>query len=218
AIPLLNTGIYLALLEQLAAGILIGTLILAAPPIVGVSIPSFTAFILAGLLYGVSLCQILGFFGVARESTKLFRTYLWLNTVLVVACFALAGTLIGISASRHNQVVTACEASFFPTSTTTTSSVGSNALDGEGQSVCNIFAWVDIGVLGGLWALLAIFQGYLLIVNSFYARDQREDHKRYYSIYSTQEDILLADRPLDNPWDTRPSMDDSRDLLAEPAG
>ncbi|KZO96055.1 hypothetical protein CALVIDRAFT_499359, partial [Calocera viscosa TUFC12733] len=206
AIPLLNTGIYLALLEQLAAGILIGTLILAAPPIVGVSIPTFTAYILAGLLYLTSLCQILGFFGVARESTKLFRTYLWLNSILVVACFALAAALIGISASKHNTVVSACEASFFPASTGT-SSVGSGALDGEGQSVCNIFAWVDIGVLGGLWLLLAIFQGYLLIINSLYSRDQRADHKRYASIYSTQEDILLSERLGQNPWDTRASFD-----------
>jgi hypothetical protein len=49
--------------------------------------------------------------------------------------------------------------------TTTASSIPSAAngtLSAEGQALCNPFAWVDVGIMGGLWVLLLLAQGYFL--------------------------------------------------------
>lgn len=36
------------------------------------------------------------------------------------------------------------------------------ATSGEGEAVCSAFAWADIGIMGGLWLVLAVLQGYML--------------------------------------------------------
>ncbi len=77
----------------------------------------------------------------------MYRRYATLHLLITIAAFSIAAVWIGISASRHNQAKAKCLSDFFETNT-----------DSEGDTLCDIFPWVEIGVMGGLWILLAIVQ------------------------------------------------------------
>jgi hypothetical protein len=79
----------------------------------------------------------------------MFRRYVTLHALITVAAFSLAAVWIGISASRHSTAKSNCERKFFTAASDLTS---------EGQTMCEIFPWVDIGLMGGLWGLLVISQ------------------------------------------------------------
>jgi len=218
AIPIVNFGIYLTIAEQVLLGVLVGTLAVAAPKVVGAVLPSFASVILGVLCYVVAGAQILGFLGVFKEKAGLFGKYVVINSLAIVAAFSIAAALIIISATRHSTAVSSCETSFFSTlaNGTTTAAPPSNA---EGQIVCDIFTWTDIGLMGGLWVVFAIFQGYLILVTRFYKNSQQADHLKYYSIYSASgavdgangDNILLSERTprpeQGDAWDARPSTD-----------
>ncbi len=74
--------------------------------------------------------------------------------LVTVAVFVIAAVWIAISATSHNSAVSNCQTEFFDGfANSTTIDVTT-----EGQTLCNIFSWVDVGVMGGLWVVLAIMQ------------------------------------------------------------
>ncbi|KAI0307796.1 hypothetical protein B0F90DRAFT_1677318 [Multifurca ochricompacta] len=195
AIPVVNFGIYSTLTEQFVLGILAGTLSIATPEIVGAATPSFARWIFAIICYVGAMVQVLGFIGVAQEKPVLFKRYTALHSLVTVAAFSIAAVWIAISASRHSTAKSNCEQKFFTAATDLTS---------EGETMCEIFPWVDIGLMGGLWVLLAISQFYFFAIVSGYGVGQRGDHEKYNSIYSMtglNSDIPLANRS--DPWDSR---------------
>jgi len=203
----MNAGIYATLTEQFALGLLVGILAVATPAIVGASVPGVAKWVLAIIAFATAAMQVFGFLGVFQEKPILFRRYTTLHIMLTVAAFAVALTWIIISATKHNTAVSSCENSFFSddTSPGTTSA-------GESQTLCNIFTWVDIGLMGGLWVILAIMQFYLYTVISSYGMGQRQDHEKYKSMYSVTG--LDSGIPLTNradPWDARASIDELGD-------
>lgn len=176
-------------------GILAGTLSVATPGIVGAATPSFARWIFAAICYVGAMIQVLGFVGVAKEKTILFRRYTTLHALITVAAFSVAAVWIAISASRHSTAQSNCERRFFTTASDLTS---------EGETMCEIFPWVDIGLMGGLWAILLISQFYFYTIVSGYGTGQRGDHEKYNSMYSMtglNSDLALPDRS--NPWDAR---------------
>ncbi|KAI0034322.1 hypothetical protein K488DRAFT_45884 [Vararia minispora EC-137] len=208
AIPTVKVGIYAVLTEQLVLGIVLGTLAVAAPDIVGSD--SFTAWPFAIVCYAVAGIQILGFIGVLRDSPITFRRYTTLHIFVTLGAFGLSAAMIGLSAGRHSTVKSHCLTEFFPANSTGTST--SNL----GDTLCNIFPWVDVGVMGGLWILLAISQFYFYTVVSGYGTFQRDYGGKYDSVASFSNlaggDIPMAKR-LD-PWDAR----GSEELLRDSAG
>lgn len=52
-----------------------------------------------------------------------------------------------MSATRHSTAKAKCITDFFTDANGASSS--------EGDTLCNIFPWVDVGIMGGLWVLLA---------------------------------------------------------------
>ncbi|KAI0280650.1 hypothetical protein BGY98DRAFT_1185417 [Russula aff. rugulosa BPL654] len=175
AIPVINFGIYLTLTEQFVLGILAGTLSVATPGIVGAATPSFARWIFAAICYVGAMIQVLGFVGVAKEKPILFRRYITLHALITVAAFSVAAVWIAISASRHSTAKHNCEQRFFTTASDITS---------EGETMCEIFPWVDIGLMGALWAVLLISQFYFYTIVSGYGTGQRGDHEKYNSVYS----------------------------------
>ncbi|KAH9175351.1 hypothetical protein EDB89DRAFT_1946743 [Lactarius sanguifluus] len=195
AIPVVNVGIYSTLTEQFALGIIAGTLSVATPQIVGAATPSIARWVFAIICYVGAMVQVLGFIGVAREKPILYRRYATLNSLVTVAAFSIAAVWIIISATRHSTAKSNCEQKFFTAASDLTS---------EGETMCEIFPWVDIGVMGGLWVLLAISQFYFFTIISGYGVGQRGDHEKYNSIYSMtglNSDVPLANRS--DPWDSR---------------
>lgn len=82
----------------------------------------------------------------------MFKTYQWMNTTAVTAAFGIAAAFIGISASRHNTALTKCQSDFFK------DPVAGSTSATDSKTLCNIFTWVDIGLMAGLWVVLAVFQ------------------------------------------------------------
>ncbi|EKM83815.1 hypothetical protein AGABI1DRAFT_66797 [Agaricus bisporus var. burnettii JB137-S8] len=200
AIPLVNAGIYATLIEQFVAGILIGTLSIATPTIVGAATPSFAGWVLAIVCYVAAALQVLGLFGVLQERTILYRRYATLHWMCVSAAFSIAAAWIILSAVRHSTASSRCIQTFF----------SDTSLSSQGQKLCDIFSWVDVGIMGGLWVLLAILQGYLVVVLFSYGSSQRMDHEQYDGlgdpIHSlTKDTIPMTDRS--EPWDPDPSSE-----------
>jgi len=201
AIPLTNSGIYFTLIEQFALGMLVGILALATPSIVGAATPSFAPVLLAVDSFAAAGVQVLGFMGVIREKVILYRRYVSLHGLATSAAFSIAAAWIIVSATRHSTAKAKCIDDFF-------SDLNSD-LQTQGDTLCGIFPWVDVGIMGGLWAILAILHIYLYIVVSSYSTSQQRDHEKYDQLNDsmplTSENIPLANR--NDPWDSRPSTD-----------
>ncbi|THU98236.1 hypothetical protein K435DRAFT_721026 [Dendrothele bispora CBS 962.96] len=175
AIPTVNAGIYLTLLEQMALGVLVGVLSMAAPEIVGSSVPMMVVIIFGILCFAAAGLQLLGFIGVATERPILFRRFLSLHSLLITACFSMSGALIIISATRHSSAKARCTTDFFVPDPNNADSV----LQKEADKLCEIFPWVDVGVMGGLWVILAAVHTYLYTVMAGYSTEQESDHEKY---------------------------------------
>lgn len=113
AIPTITTGIYTVLVEQFVLGIVVATLAVAAPAIVGSD--SFTPWVLAIICYVAAGLQVLGFIGVAKERGILFRRYLTLHIFVTLGAFVVAGVMIGLSAGHHDDAQKNCVSKFFTT-------------------------------------------------------------------------------------------------------
>ncbi|KAJ4489339.1 hypothetical protein C8J55DRAFT_422353 [Lentinula edodes] len=201
AIPIVNTGIYAALTEQLVAAVLIGVLSFATPSIVGAATPSFAPLLFGIVCLVAGAVQFLGFLGVASEKPILFRRYITLHSLVVVAAFALAAAWVIISASKHSTAESNCIADFFNTTDSTEQS--------EGNTLCNIFPWVDIGIMAGIWVWLAIMHIYLYVVISSYSSAQQQDHIKYDALNDPTNPLNGEGIPMNSrdPWDARTSAD-----------
>lgn len=171
AIPLVKAGIYATLIEQFSLGIIIGTLSVGTPSIVGAATPSYAPLLLAIACYVGAAIQVLGFIGVFKEKHILFRRYATLHSLITLVAFAIAAAWVILSASRHSTALTNCENKYYPTAPN-----GSNTT--EGQTVCGIITWVDVGLMIGAWVFFALVQAYLLFVVSSYGTAQRRDYEK----------------------------------------
>jgi len=202
AIPMVNAGIYATLIEQFVVAIVVGVLAVATPSIVGASTPSFAPAILAALCFVLAATQILGVLGVMREKPKMYRWYVSLHSMFTSAAFSVAAVWIVMSAVRHSTAKDRCLADFF----------GGDPESGQGDTLCTIFPWVDVGIMGGLWVILAIFHIYLLVIVSSYGKSQRQDHDDYDQLYNPSQPLTKDNIPLEerkDPWDSRESSDEN---------
>jgi hypothetical protein len=129
--------------------------------------------------------------------------------------FSIAIVWVILSATRHSTAQSNCLKNFFNNDNT----------NSEGKTLCNIFPWVDVGVMGGLWVILAILQVgacqscntltltfrqvYLYVVIASYSRSQREDHRRIDATIPLTSGFAPDDRS--DPWNARPSTDSLAD-------
>ncbi|KAF8622883.1 hypothetical protein AX15_006648 [Amanita polypyramis BW_CC] len=201
AIPLVNAGIYLTVLVQFVVAFLAGILAVATPSIVGAATPSFAPWIFAAICFVGAAIQLLGAIGVKLEKAPSFRLYVRLHGPILVAAFAVSAVWIIISAVRHTTARDKCLSNFFP---------DESGSSGEGQSLCNIFPWVIVGIMCGLWAVLAILFVYLWVIISSYGRDQRVDHEKYEKLIDSRSFAVDNTMPMDkrDPWDSRVSYED----------
>ncbi|KAG1864119.1 hypothetical protein DFJ58DRAFT_724767 [Suillus subalutaceus] len=202
AIPLVKAGIYTTLIEQFSLGIIIGTLSVGTPSIVGAATPSYAPLLLAIACYVGAAIQILGFIGVFKEKHILFRRYATLHALVTIVVFAIAAAWVIVSAKSHSTAVTNCENKYYPTAAN-----GSNTT--EGQTVCGIITWVDVGLMAGAWVFFALVQAYLLFVVSSYGTAQSRDYEKYDALNDTTkpltDNIPMSDRG--DPWDYRASAE-----------
>lgn len=96
----------------------------------------------------------------------MYRRYVTLHSMATTGAFAIAAVWIIISASRHSVAESKCESDFFG------AAASSGPTASEGGVLCNIFPWVDVGIMGGLWVFFAITQVHLIIVIPLISSDQ----------------------------------------------
>ena len=192
AIPLVNAGIYLTLVVQVVASLLVGILAVATPSSEydTLDIPVYMLIIQFSSCRGVNalICILdIGYHLLCchrsaapriywccqgklrltlfdkhltmlrlQGKTILYRRYVTLHGIAIMAAFSVAAAWIILSATRHSDAQAKCIQDFF-------SSTGSASNSSEGEALCNIFSWVDIGIMGALWVLLAILQVSLFI-------------------------------------------------------
>lgn len=201
AIPLYNVGIYCILIETGAIALTTGVLALAAPTIVAVSIPSFGPYILGGICLVIVALQFWGFYGVFKEKARVYRTFVRTNISFIAVALLLALVWIILSMVNHNKGRDACVAQFTAVGQTQTR---------DGETICNIFTWVQVGLLGFLWIFLTLAQAYFLHMERIYGFEQRRDHAKYNSVYSTLgEEIALRKSGVYSDRD-RPSLEGMR--------
>ncbi|KAJ6575213.1 hypothetical protein B0H19DRAFT_1208652 [Mycena capillaripes] len=201
AIPVINAGIYFTLIEQFVLGILVGVLSMATPSIVGAVTPSFAPWVFGIICFVAGAVQILGFIGVAREKSVLFRRYVSLHSLTIVAAFSVSLAWIILSLSHHSTAKSNCLSNFFANA--------SSEQQTEGNVLCEIFPWVDVGVMGGLWVFLAAVHIYLYVVISGYSSAQQRDHAQYDSLNQSttfrNENVALNSN--NDAYDSRYSAD-----------
>jgi hypothetical protein len=93
-----------------------------------------------------------------QEKPILFRRYLTLHGLITAAAFSVAAAWTILSGTRHSQAQTKCEQDFFDGE--------SGSIATEGETLCNIFSWIDLGIMGALWLILAIMQVRLIYKSS----------------------------------------------------
>ncbi|EGU12846.1 Proteophosphoglycan ppg4 [Rhodotorula toruloides ATCC 204091] len=198
-----NGGIYAILAQFLVISVVAGVLCFAAPSIVSVTTPSFLSYILGVLCFAVAAGQPFGFFGVYREKPRLFKAFLRINGLLVTASILLSLAIIIISAVQHSKGVDSCTMLF-----------GTDNADSTAKNICNIWTWIQIGIMGLLFAIVALCEFYFVFYTSIYASEQRLDHARYDSVYSTAQEEIRQSGLWDGASMGRPSY--SQDELAAP--
>jgi len=186
------------LTEQFVLGILVGTLSIATPSIVGAATPSFAPWVFGIICYIAGAVQILGFIGVSKEKPILYRRYVTLHILLTLAAFGVAAAWAIISATRHSSAKSQCLSNFFPFA-------DPNDTGSEGAIMCEIFPWVDVGIMGGLWVLFAIVQIYFYVLLSSYGTSQDRVHEKFAAGYDATAPLTANDIPLhdrDPVWDS----------------
>jgi len=78
----------------------------------------------------------------------------------MTAAFSIAAVWIILSAVGHDSAKKRCLSSFFTANDGTISS--------EGDALCTIFPWADVGIMGGLWVLLGAVHVSNLLPSSIY--------------------------------------------------
>ncbi|KAI3626281.1 hypothetical protein CBS9595_001642 [Malassezia furfur] len=204
--PLVKFGAYLLVLESAFMALCVGILALAPPPIVGAmsSVPSWSKDLVAAVAFVTAAWQIIGLASVITDQKSLYRLYIRVNFLATVVILAITIAFTVTAAARHDEAVDACYREF----------EGSLAQDGLGvqsveesitsgrHKVCNILAWVDVGLMGGLIVLLGVMQLFMCYMQRMYGQRQRN------AIVGTKEPFGPEGIPMGNRshlgWDPRP--------------
>ncbi|PWN54220.1 hypothetical protein IE53DRAFT_383184 [Violaceomyces palustris] len=208
AVPLVNAGAYFLVLEAAFVSLVVAILALVPPSIVATmgAIPSWSKGLIAALGLITFFWQTLGLFSIIRQSTAMYRTYIRINLILTLITIVSALAFFAVSAVRHSTALDSCVAKFGSTPSGDGSglaiSQATSALDGSGRDICNVFIWVQIGVMGGLIVLMGVTQLYMCYAQRSYGQKQREAARRFKNFNGPGDDIPLAPRDS-GVWEPR---------------
>jgi hypothetical protein len=154
---LINFGSYTICLEFIFVALCVALLAVGPPSIVAGdgAIPSgFPKAIVCVLGVIIVLWQFLGIFSIKTERTSLYRTYIRVNLILTLVTIVVTLAFFAVAAARHSTALTNCVANYgnLPAGSSTT------RLQDAGQTICNIFIWVQVGCMGLLIVLIGLTQ------------------------------------------------------------
>lgn len=196
-LPLINFGSYTICIEFMFVSLCIIILAVAPPQIVATmgALPSgFPKIIVAILGVLAFLWQIAGIISIKREQPRFYRTYIRINFVLVLVILVVTLAFFAASAAQHSKSLTACTAAYGSTPQGS-NSMGNSTLQQLGQTICNVFIWVQVGAMGLLLAVIGLTQLYMCAIQRIYGKEMRradQDQKMYNG--SGADEIPLATR------------------------
>ncbi|EOR04016.1 hypothetical protein J056_002094 [Wallemia ichthyophaga EXF-994] len=198
---MVNIGVYAMLFEFIILGLATAIVTFATQRVMAATaIPEWPSYILGVLCLLVVVIQPIGFIGVFKEKFRLFRRFHWLNTALTLAAFACALAIIIAIAAKQSDAVSQCQSDYYPPFPQ-----ASFSLSQYSDDICNILSWVDVGLMGLIWLIMILVQGYFLFIQRRYSSAQRSDHSKYESLYNAPDNYMMATR--ENAWDARNSND-----------
>lgn len=161
--PLVNIGSYFIVIENALIGLGLILLAFVPPRIVATmdAIPAWSKIVMGCLGIAVLLWQILGFIAISAEKTSLYRTYIRINFALTLATIAAAVAFIVASAVQHTQTVRSCVSNFGSVSTGGSAiavSSSTNEVQQISEDICNIFIWVQVGLMALVTVLAGLTQ------------------------------------------------------------
>lgn len=182
AIPLINVGSYVTVVEIALVAFITGILAVAGSPFVaGLDvIPSFAKAIVAALGFITCAWQVVGLISIKRESPKLYHTYVRITTILTLAILAVTIAFFIVAASQHSKAQSACNTQYgaLP-STTSTGFTNSDITQNFGDQICNYFIWAQVGTMGGLIVLVGLVQLYMCFALRAYGVAQRAAYRDF---------------------------------------
>ena len=190
----MNAGAYLIVAECAFVALAVGVLALAPPSIVATmgAIPSWSKGLVAALGFITFVWQVFGLVSVAKEKTSLYRTYIRVNFLLTLIIIVVTLAFFAVSASRHSDSVNTCVNTYAqPIAFTSDLPTGSStpSTQASGRDICNIFIWVQTGVMAGLIALIGLTQLYMCYAQRVYGQKQREAS----ALYKNQPSRIAGD-------------------------
>lgn len=211
AYPLVNVGAYLLVLETALVALAVGICALAPPSIVagqGV-IPSWSKGLVAALGFLAVIWQILGLISVARQMPTLYRTYLRINALFTLVIIIVTVAFLIVAGAQHSKAVSTCVRTYgvipinSSASSISTADLGqtTDLFSQSGQQICNIFVWVQTGVMAGLIILMGLTQIYMLAAQRAYGGEQRQAWRNSKASY---HDIPMNARDS-AVWETNPN-------------
>ncbi|KDN49613.1 hypothetical protein K437DRAFT_255296 [Tilletiaria anomala UBC 951] len=194
-VPLINIGAYFILIENALLGGAIAVLAFVPPQIVALmgAVPTWSKFIVGILGIAVLLWQLLGLIAISKEKPGIYRTYIRINFILTLATVAASATFITVGAVQHTKTVNSCVASFgaTPQSESTAQLVAPSGTVGNvGRDICNVFIWIQVGLMGLLVALIGLTQFYMCYAQRSYGQQQRDAARDWKALKG--EEIPLA--------------------------
>ncbi|PWN27448.1 hypothetical protein BDZ90DRAFT_207821, partial [Jaminaea rosea] len=176
AIPLINVGAYLVVIEVAVVSFIIGILALAPHAITageGV-IPSWAKAIVAAIAFVNFAWQFVGLVAIKRETTGLYHAYVRITTLLTLAVIAVTVAFAVLSAVKHSDAHQTCINNYGALPSTTSSGfTNSDIQQNYGDQICNYFIWAQTGVMFGLIVLFGLIQLYMNFCSRSYGASQR---------------------------------------------
>ncbi|POV98691.1 hypothetical protein PSHT_13918 [Puccinia striiformis] len=207
AIPLYNTGIYSILAQFTIFGFVFGILSFSAPSILAIVLDySVTAFF-GSLCLGLASIQAIGFYGVYKENSTIFKRYMYINLLFQTVTFGYSLILLIISATKHQISIDQCLLQFLSNEELQSD----NGPSQSSRNLCNLWTWVQLGVCFLVWILLFLSELYFTYLVRVWGKDQQLDHIRYQSIISAVRQSTIASQHTEytragEEWETG-SMD-----------
>lgn len=227
-LPLVNVGAYLLVLETALVALAVGICALAPPTIVATkgAIPSWSKDLVAALGFVTLVWQIIGLVSVARQTPTLYHVYVRINLVLTLCIIVAAVAFLVTSGVKRSSVVQTCISTYgvsLPASGSSGTSISGfteSAFQAAGYDICNIFVWVQTGVMAGLIVLMALTQFYMLFAQRAYGKDQREafrSTKSYQDIPMNPRDSGVWEPRDDAAYNTRANDHDYHNSASDPS-
>lgn len=164
ALPLVNSGSYGICLLNFLMGIA-GCAIAFGPKeivaLMGVSL-QWTKYLTGLSLLALGLWQIVGVLGIATERYSVYRFYIFVHRLGLLAVFIPPIVFIIVAGVQHNKTYDSCIANFGynpPVSAAGhVNSFDSSTYRDVGHDICNALIYAQLGCMAGLLVLLAVLE------------------------------------------------------------